>query len=143
MIATLHAIHAFFFQIKHGAVPHQSKEHMIVSGRCNKPLGKRTYKKLRKCGARQGEKLSDFMDSLTLDSDKMENIDLGDEEDIFDADKSNNIGTKSIDLVEDDKGDQHGKIQDSSQSKTLSLGMSQQSVSILSNNVFNSLDDFR
>ena len=44
-------------QIKHGAVPHQSKEEMIVTGRCRKPLGKRTYKKLRKCGVRHCEVL--------------------------------------------------------------------------------------
>lgn len=50
--------------MNHGAVPHQSKEYMIVSGRYKKPLGKRTYKKLRKCGAKQGDTLSDFMDSL-------------------------------------------------------------------------------
>lgn len=54
----------FTFQMNHGAVPHQSKEYMIVSGLYKKPLGKRTYKKLRKCGAKQGDTLSEFMDSL-------------------------------------------------------------------------------
>lgn len=132
------------YQIKHGAVPHQSKEHMIVSGRCNKPLGKRTYKKLRKCGARQGDKLSDFMDSLTIDSDKMENVDLCVELN-FDDDKSNDIGNKNIesDLVDDEKNNPHGKVQESSQSKTLGLSVPQQGVSLLSNNVFNSFHDFR
>lgn len=52
------------YQMNHGAVPHQSKEYMIVSGLYKKPLGKRTYKKLRKCGAKQGDTLSEFMDSL-------------------------------------------------------------------------------
>lgn len=62
------------YQIQHGAVPHQSKEHMIISGRSSKPLGKRTYKKLRKCGAKQGDSLSEFMDSLTLYTSQVEEI---------------------------------------------------------------------
>jgi len=33
------------FQISHGAVPHDSKEYMIITGKYKKPLGKRTYKK--------------------------------------------------------------------------------------------------
>ncbi|KAK8379311.1 hypothetical protein O3P69_019297 [Scylla paramamosain] len=48
-------------QIQHGAVPHKSKEEMILSGRCQKPLGKRTYKKLRKCGARHSDALAASM----------------------------------------------------------------------------------
>lgn len=44
---------------------------MIVTGRCKKPLGKRTFKKLRKCGAKQGDTLSDFMDSLSLNSNQL------------------------------------------------------------------------
>ncbi|XP_068212743.1 tRNA-uridine aminocarboxypropyltransferase 2 [Palaemon carinicauda] len=58
------------YQMKHGAVPHHSKEYMIVSGRYKKPLGKRTYKKLRKCGAKQEESLSDFLDSLNITESK-------------------------------------------------------------------------
>ena len=38
--------------MEHGAVIHHSKEQMILSGRYNKPLGKRTYRKLRKCGVK-------------------------------------------------------------------------------------------
>ncbi|KAK8741416.1 hypothetical protein OTU49_002209 [Cherax quadricarinatus] len=47
---------------------------MIISGRSSKPLGKRTYKKLRKCGAKQGDSLSEFMDSLTLYTSQVEEI---------------------------------------------------------------------
>ncbi|XP_076035065.1 DTW domain containing 2 isoform X2 [Oratosquilla oratoria] len=66
-------------QLAHGAVPHQSKEQMILSGRYKKPLGKRTYKKLRKCGARSVDgTLSDFVDTLHLisgvDKDFFENV---------------------------------------------------------------------
>ncbi|XP_050702654.1 tRNA-uridine aminocarboxypropyltransferase 2-like [Eriocheir sinensis] len=51
------------YQLSHGAVPHQSKEHMLVSGRCRRPLGKRTYKKLRKCGARYPHALAALLTS--------------------------------------------------------------------------------
>lgn len=42
-------------QLMHGAVPHQSKEFLISSGRYKKALGKRTYKKLRKSGVAENE----------------------------------------------------------------------------------------
>ncbi|KAK7071169.1 DTW domain-containing protein 2 [Halocaridina rubra] len=54
------------YQMKHGAVAHQSKEQMISSGRYKKPLGKRTYKKLRKYGVKQDESLAKFMESLSV-----------------------------------------------------------------------------
>lgn len=63
-----------WFQIKHGAVPHQSKEQMIASGRCRKPMGKRTYKKLRKCGAKQSDvtSLSTLISSLQMKDNEEE-----------------------------------------------------------------------
>ncbi|KAG7161235.1 tRNA-uridine aminocarboxypropyltransferase 2-like [Homarus americanus] len=138
------------YQIKHGAVPHQSKEHMIVSGRCNKPLGKRTYKKLRKCGAKQGDTLSEFMDSLTLygnqgeemnDDDNDDDDDDG-EQNYGDIDGSHNVECKDRETGPAE-GDEGGSSQDSCQSDTSSLNTPEQILPILKNNVIDSSQDFR
>ncbi|KAK3862855.1 hypothetical protein Pcinc_031311 [Petrolisthes cinctipes] len=92
------------YQIKHGAVPHQSKEQMIASGRCRKPMGKRTYKKLRKCGAKQSEvtSLSTLISSLHM-KDNQEGADYlvdscGDEKEKRGAE--DNRGQSAVDGVD-------------------------------------------
>lgn len=87
------------YQMKHGAVPHQSKEYMIVSGRYKKPLGKRTYKKLRKCGAKQDESLSDFMESLNLIDGQEEDSCEGDS--ICEVDQLNNMENENHSYTDD------------------------------------------
>ena len=47
----------------HGAVPHQSKEFLILSGRYKKPLGKRTFKKLGKSGMTENEVNNELSES--------------------------------------------------------------------------------
>ncbi|KAB7494571.1 DTW domain-containing protein 2 [Armadillidium nasatum] len=43
------------YQMDHGAVKHHSKEYLILTGRYKKPVGKRTYKKFKKCGVRNSD----------------------------------------------------------------------------------------
>ncbi|KAB7500518.1 DTW domain-containing protein 2 [Armadillidium nasatum] len=43
------------YQMDHGAVKHHSKEYLILTGRYQKPVGKRTYKKFKKCGVRNSD----------------------------------------------------------------------------------------
>ena len=78
--------------MEHGAVIHHSKEQMILSGRYNKPLGKRTYQKLRKCGVKNTNiTYSDIINKKCL-KDDTQNEQSQDEESI---NKLN--GTASID----------------------------------------------
>ncbi|KAB7500424.1 DTW domain-containing protein 2 [Armadillidium nasatum] len=45
----------FLILMDHGAVKHHSKEYLILTGRYKKPVGKRTYKKFKKCGVRNSD----------------------------------------------------------------------------------------
>ncbi|XP_064083459.1 tRNA-uridine aminocarboxypropyltransferase 2-like [Macrobrachium nipponense] len=136
------------YQMNHGAVPHQSKEHMIVSGRYKKPLGKRTYKKLRKCGAKQDESLSDFLESLNVaDSQKEESSDLdvlGNGEEANERESNNRPKNVSSVLTEkegfpSEQEECSSEISDtSSRSKSNDTRGSEEG-----NNEINSIDDIR
>nr|XP_045596736.1 tRNA-uridine aminocarboxypropyltransferase 2-like [Procambarus clarkii] len=131
------------YQIKHGAVPHQSKEHMITSGRCNKSLGKRTYKKLRKCGAKQGDSLSEFMDSLTLFNSQIENINHEEGMHNYDVRSHDRHDKAEMNLAESENCAHEKNSGNSSGNETETLNVFHQILPILNNNAIDSSPSFR